>query len=60
MEQAVCKADFDALQKLTAQKQYGTLVIESEPKQAVVMKSVDGSPMQVIMGKTADGKRWRR
>lgn len=56
MEQAICKADYDALQKLTAQKQYGTLVIESEPKQATVLKSVDGGPMQVIMGKTADGK----
>ena len=56
MEKAVCQADFDALQKLTAQRQYGTLVIESEPKQAVVMKSVDGGPMQVIMGKTAEGK----
>ena len=56
MEQALCKADFDALTKLTAQKQYGTLVIESEPTQAVVMQSVDGGPLQAIMGKTADGK----
>ena len=56
MEKAICKADYVALTELTKQRQYGTLVIESAPEQAKVLRSVDGSPMEEIMGKTADGK----
>jgi hypothetical protein len=56
MEAAICKADYDALVKLTAQKQYGKLVIESAPEQAKVFQQIDGGPMVELMGKTADGK----
>ena len=56
MEAAICKADYDALVKLTAQKQYGKLMIESAPEQARVYQQVDGGPMVELMGKTADGK----
>ena len=56
MEAAICKADYDALVKLTAQKQYGKLVIETAPEQAKVYQQIDGNPMVELMGKTADGK----
>ena len=55
MEVAVCKKEFSDRTQLLKNKQYGTLRIESEPKQASVSQSINGAPYVKIKGKTAEG-----
>jgi hypothetical protein len=55
MEVAVCKKEFSDRTQLLNNKQYGTLRIESEPKQASVSQSINGAPYVKIKGKTAEG-----
>ena len=56
MEGAECVINYNKQEQLIKDTPRGTLRIESEPKQALVLQSVDGGPFEKIMGKTAEGK----
>ena len=55
-EKALCKVELHTQQQLIAQKQYGALRIETEPKSAKIERSENGAPFEVIRGKTASGE----
>jgi hypothetical protein len=56
METAACKVEMNTREQLLADKQVGTLRIETEPKQAKIERSINGEPYEVIKGKTAAGE----
>jgi|GEM_PF-2034023 len=55
-EQALCRVEHNDMQQLLAEKQYGALRLESEPKGAKIERSVNGAPYEVVRGKTASGE----
>lgn len=56
MEVGMCKIEMDQKKTLLGATKYGTLRIESEPKQALIEISIDGSEYKASQGKTPDGK----
>lgn len=55
-EKAFCRVEHNDHVQLLAEKQYGALRIETTPKSAVVERSVNGAPFEVLRGKTAAGE----